>query len=160
MKLVYLFLIILFTGAPALSQVISFPKDYSIIDSVAGDLDKDGVDELVVAYNTRKGNEGSSESIPRQLVIYKKRNSQWTEWEKSDQVLYGSREGGMMGDPFGEINIEKGILRISQKGGTSWKWVHTVMYRWDSASFRLIGFNSTYGKPCAYWEDVDFNLVT
>lgn len=48
------------------------PKNHSIIDSIKGDLNNDGIDELVVAYNTQKENEDNFESIQRELVIYKK----------------------------------------------------------------------------------------
>jgi hypothetical protein len=66
----------------------------------------------------------------------------------------------MMGDPFGEIKIENGILLISQNGGSSWKWDHTDRYRYQEGEFYLIGYISNYGKPCEYWQEVDFNLST
>jgi hypothetical protein len=76
------------------------------------------------------------------------------------QALYSSRAGGMMGDPFGDIEIGKGVLHISQNGGSSWKWSHTDKYRYDNKVFKMIGYTSNYGKLCEYWEEVDFNLVT
>lgn len=36
-------------------QNFPIPKNYSIVDTVKGDLNKDGIDELVIAYNTQKG---------------------------------------------------------------------------------------------------------
>lgn len=141
-------------------QQVPVPANYSVIDTVSGDLDKDGTNEMVVAYNTEKENPDSFESIPRELIIYKKQNNKWITWESSKQALYGSRDGGMMGDPFGDITIEKGILSISQDGGSSWKWGHTDKYRYQGGEFVLIGYTSGYGKPCEYWENVDFNLST
>ncbi len=66
----------------------------------------------------------------------------------------------MMGDPFGGMEIEKGVLKITHEGGSSWKWWHTDKYRFDGKEFRLIGYVSNAGKICEYWKDVDFNLVT
>jgi hypothetical protein len=153
-------LLMLIHSFKAVGQAVPIPASYSIIDTVFGDLDKDGINELVVAYNTKKENEDSFESVPRELIIYKKQNDKWILWKNSMQALYGSRDGGMMGDPFGDITIEKGILSISQDGGSSWKWGHTDKYRYQHGEFILIGYTSGYGKPCEYWENVDFNLST
>ncbi len=155
-----LILVILITSQTMCGQSIPIPKKYSIVGSVKGDLTKDGIDELVVAYNTEKEKEDTFESVPRELIIYKKENNEWAVWKKSMKALYGSRDGGMMGDPFGDLEIKKGLLLVSQNGGSSWKWGHTDMYRYQNNEFYLIGYSSNYGKPCEYWTDVDFNLST
>lgn len=142
------------------SQNIPIPSQYAIIDSAYGDLDKDGVDELVVAYNTKSNEDEIDDGVPRELIIYKKENARWIIWQRSMQALYGSRDGGMMGDPFGEMLITNGILTISHEGGSSWKWTHTDKYRYDGKVFKLIGYKDYSGKPCEYWEDIDFNLST
>lgn len=102
MKFLFLSLILIVNIAQSYSQSIPVPSDYSIIDSVFGDLDKDGLEELVVAYNTDLKDE-INDGVKRELIIYKKKNSNWAVWQKSMQALYGSRAGGMMGDPFGDI---------------------------------------------------------
>lgn len=56
----------------------------------------------------------------------------------------------MMEDPYGEITIEKGILSISQNGGSSWKWGFTDKYRFQNNKFELISYTSNYGKLCEY----------
>jgi len=135
------------------------PINYSVIEEVLGDLDKDGIDEFVVAYNTEK--EIKDENILRELIIYKKdKDDCWLVWYKSKQALYGSQEGGMMGDPYGEIKIDKGVLSISQYGGSSWKWGYTDKYRFQNGNFELIGYTSSYGKVCNDWTVVDYNLST
>lgn len=141
-----------------MSQDIPLPKNYSIVSSVIGDLDKDKIDELVVVYNTKPENE--FESIPRVLIIYKWINEKWKEWVKSNEAVYGSREGGMMGDPFEEIKITNGVLHVSQNGGSSWKWGFTDKYRYQNGAFYLIGYTSIAGKICEEWTIVDYNLST
>ena len=138
---------------------IPTPKNYVIIDSVLGDLDNDGREELVVAFNTKKPDE-EYESVPRELKIYKNIDGKWTDWKKSEQALYGSRDGGMIGDPYAGIQIKNGILLISHFGGSSWKWGHTDKYRFQNNDFYLIGYESNSGRPCDYWLNVDFNLST
>ncbi|MFM2229168.1 MAG: hypothetical protein RL607_426 [Bacteroidota bacterium] len=141
-------------------QEIPIPIDYSIIASTQGDLNQDGIDELVVAYNTKPEKKENRESIPRTLTIYKKVYAKWEMWKSSMQVLLGSEDGGMMGDPFGAIEIKNGVLWVSQNGGSSWKWGFTDKYRYQEDDFYLIGYKSNSGKPCEYWYNIDFNLST
>jgi len=157
--LIILFLFLI-NNRPVLGQAVPIPTNYTVIDTARGDLDKDGIAELVVAYNTRQKSEEPFENIPRELVIYKIQGKSWVPWKRSQQALYGSNDGGMMGDPFGELKIQQGILLISHYGGSSWKWNHTDKYRFAHGSFSLIGYSAAYGKPCEYWTTVDFNLVT
>ena len=159
-KLIQLYFLTLIGIKTMSGQNLPIPKNYSIVDTVKGDLNKDGIDELVIAYNTQKEKEDAFESVPRELIIYKKESNNWIVWKKSKSALYGSRDGGMMGDPFGEIEIKNGILLVSQNGGSSWKWGHTDKYRYQDGEFYLIGYSSNYGRPCDYWTDVDFNLLT
>lgn len=156
-----LFILVTFIGQQSMSgQTIPIPKNYSIVESVTGDLDKDGKDELVVAYDTQKQNEELFESVPRELIIYKNQNNNWMVWKKSSQALLGSRDGGMMGDPFGEIEIKNTVLLISQSGGSSWKWGYTDKYRYQDGEFYLIGYSNSGGRNCDHWSTVDFNLLT
>jgi hypothetical protein len=157
-KSIPIVVILLTTSLTVIGQKIPVPEHYSIVDTVTGDLDKDGRKELVVAFNTSK--ENGVDGVPRELIIYKLETNGWAIWKKSRQALYGSRDGGMMGDPFGQIKIENGTLLISQNGGSSWKWDHTDRYRYQEGEFYLIGYTSNYGKPCEYWQEVDFNLST
>ncbi|AIZ42455.1 hypothetical protein [Cellulophaga baltica] len=157
-KAIYILIFLVTLVHSSYGQKLPIPDNYSVVDSVSGDLDKDSIAELVVAYNT--GPENEIDGIPRELIVYKLKNNKWTEWKKSGQALYGSKDGGMMGDPFGEIEIKNGILLISQNGGSSWKWGFTDKYRFQNGEFYLIGYSSIAGKLCEYWKDVDFNLST
>jgi hypothetical protein len=94
------------------------------------------------------------------LVIYKLEKGLWTEWQRSADALLGSRDGGMMGDPFGELEIVEGLLVISHNGGSSWKWNFTDIYRYQEGEFYLVHFSNLHGKPCEYWQSADFDLLT
>lgn len=153
-----LFGLFICTLSLSFAQEIPMPAGYSLVDTVSGDLNGDGKRELVVAYNTVTENE--FEGVSRMLIIFQLENGQWKEWKKSAQALMGSRDGGMMGDPYGQMQITKGVLRVSHNGGSSWKWSVTDMYRFQKGEFYLIGYNSFSGKLCEYWTEVDFNLST
>lgn len=142
------------------AQEVPVPEGYVMFDTASGDLDRDSISELVAAYNIRKENGDDFDDIPRTLITYKKKKQQWVLWKKSDQALFTSRGGGMMGDPFEDMEIKNGLLVIRQSGGSSWKWGHTDKYRYQDGNFYLIGYTSYAGKPCEYWENVDYNLST
>src|SRR5215213_9566840 len=96
-------------------QLVSFaqndtPKGFEKIAEKAGDLDKDGIAEKVIVYNTTDSGEGG---IVRELQILKQSANKWSVWQKSRAAVLKSQEGGMMGDPFQELEIERGILIIS-----------------------------------------------
>ena len=133
------------------------PAGSEILDTVEGDLDGDKIPERVVIYTTT--DEGELGKI-REIQIQKKSGGTWMILSKSRNAILESAGGGMMGDPYQETTIEKGILNITQAGGSSWKWGYTDKYRFQNDRFELIGHSSTYGRPGDYWTEVDFNLST
>jgi hypothetical protein len=96
--------------------------------------------------------------VEREMIIYKQEGTQWVVWKRSKQALLGSRDGGVMGDPFGSIAIEDGHLIIHQNSGSSWKWAYTDKYRFKENDFYLVEYVSISGKPCEYWFAVDYSL--
>lgn len=150
---------LLFISRVSLGQQSRIPKEYQPIKEIYGDLNKDGKDEKVVVYNM-SDKEVDMNGINREIIIFKKEKDEWMIWQRSKNAIGNTRDGGMMGDPFEDVEIKNGILSISQSGGSSWKWSHTDKYRYQNNSFELIGYTSHYGKPCEYWVTVDYNIVT
>ncbi|MBB4805865.1 hypothetical protein HNP38_001137 [Chryseobacterium defluvii] len=152
-----LFLLSVILGTCCFAQKEFQPKGSEVIETVDGDLDGDKIPEKVIVYNTKDTTDMGN---IREIQILKKANGKWTLLEKSRNAVLESKGGGMMGDPYGETSIEKGVLIIHQSGGSSWKWGYTDKYRFQNGHFELIGYSSTYGRPGDYWIDVDFNLST
>lgn len=156
MKTTFCFLSIIFSTF-SFAQKEFQPKGSEIIETVDGDLDGDNIPEKVIIYNTKDTTDYGN---IRELQILKKINGKWTVLEKSRNAVLSSNAGGMMGDPYQSTEIKKGILEITQAGGSSWKWGYTDKYRFQNGHFELIGYSSSSGKPEEYWTDVDFNLST
>lgn len=151
------FLLFAVCGTFCLAQKQFQPAGSSVIETVDGDLDGDKIPEKVIIYNTKDTTDMGN---IREIQILKKTGGAWTILEKSRNTVMESNGGGMMGDPYGETKIEKGILIISQNGGSSWKWDVTDKYRFQNGHFELIGTSSTSGRPGDYWKEIDFNLST
>ncbi|WP_312287105.1 hypothetical protein [Chryseobacterium gleum] len=152
-----LFLLLMVCGVFCFAQEQLQPAGSTVIETVDGDLDGDKIPEKVIVYNTKDTTDMGN---IREIQILKKVNAKWTILEKSRNAVMESRAGGMMGDPYGETKIEKGILIISQNGGSSWKWDVTDKYRYQNGHFELIGTSSNSGRLGDYWKDIDFNLST
>ena len=154
---------ITFAFALILSTIICFgqenfaPDGFEILEEKMGDLDRDGIAEKVIVYNTTDTTE---DGIVREIRVLKRSGTKWNLWKKSRNAVLKSREGGMMGNPFEGIEITNGILIISFSGGSSWKWFYADKYRFQHNEFELIGHSNTYGKLCEYWTNLDFNLST
>ena len=159
MKQLFTTLVAFFLLTTTKAQKGLVPAQYQSIAEAYGDLNKDGIEEKVVVYNVKEQEEEMN-GIDRELIIFRRVAGAWTIWQRSLKAVGNSRDGGMMGDPFQEVEVKNGVLLITEAGGSSWKWGHTDKYRYQNGSFELIGYNNTYGKLCEYWADFDFNIMT
>ena len=137
------------------SELINTPKSFKILSETEGDLDKDGISEKVVVYDTEKDTDLGTE---RQIFIYKKKDNKWELWKKSVGAILPSQHGGMMGDPFEGISIERNCIVINHFGGSRQKWNYTHRFRFQSGEFQLIGATVHFGSPCDYFFTFDYNL--
>jgi hypothetical protein len=132
------------------------PKKWNILDSVSGDLNQDGIKDLVfVIQNTDvanfKVNVGlgidSIDLNPRLLGIYFGNN-----YGKFDQIFVSEefillRDSPTMDEPFDGISISnKGVLGINFKfwySAGSWSMSnHNYKFRFQNKEFVLIGYDS------------------
>lgn len=141
------------------SQAAQVPGHYIQIKQIQGDLDRDGKPERIVVYNTAPDT-SATEGVQREVIIYKMKDQEWVAWERSRGAVAGSREGGMMGDPFEDIEVKNGILLVYHFGGSRQKWTITDKYRFQNNRLELIGHKNHFGAPCDYWEEFDFNIST
>lgn len=137
------------------SQIIQTPQGFKILDEKEGDLDNDGIPEKVIVYDTEKETDMGTE---RQLYIYKKNNAQWELWKKSVGAILPSQHGGMMGDPFEGISIDRNSVVINHSGGSRQRWYYTHRFRFQNDAFQLIGATVNFGSPCDYFFNFDYNL--
>jgi hypothetical protein len=137
------------------TTILKTPTSFEILEEIDGDLDLDGISEKVIIYDTGKEIDLGTE---RQICIYKKNKGTWELWKKSVSAILGSEQGGMMGDPFDGISIERNCIVIKHFGGSRQKWNYTHSYSYQNGDFQLIGAKVFSGAPCDYFETFDYNL--
>ncbi|MEQ8426181.1 MAG: hypothetical protein RIA63_15785 [Cyclobacteriaceae bacterium] len=134
------------------------PKDESGLKAIGeslGDLDKDGVEEKVVVYDNGNQTDMGTE---REIHIYKKNGDDWEPWQHFVGGVLPSQHGGIMGDPFQELGIERGCIVTYHFGGSRYKWSYIHRFRYQNERWELIGASTKSFVPCESWESTDYNL--
>ena len=111
--LLCLLLFSLSTSAQELKDFRS-PAGYQLVKELSGDLDKDGIPEVVFAYNTTQLS--ADYGYNRVLYICKKIGGKLKLWKENRSVLWRSKDCGFSADegvPL-EISLKNNTLIISQ----------------------------------------------
>ena len=180
MNLLYCLLLLGLTPLASSAQSFVFPKfektvqsvgdlvppRWHIKDSVSGDLNKDGRPDMAMvleyADTVREIRPDSMESTdhPRILVVLFRDSSTggYRPICQNNMFIVRETEGGMGGDPYGDLNIRNNILTVSIE---FLRETAKYKFRWQKGDLYLIGA-SDYGAEAATgdmdgWE---FNFST
>ena len=80
----------------------------------------------------------------------------------SDDAVLDGDEGGVFGDPFNSLLVERGAVVISHYGGSRDRWSYTHRYRYQNGQWMLIGLTigSTDTLDLEHFDEQDINLST
>lgn len=153
-------------GIPKLSEVggnISafVSKGWKIIKQGKGDLNQDKLADItgVIEYD-KKMKEG--EASPRVLFIaLKQKQGGFKLSIQTENAILDSMAGGVFGDPFEDLAVDRGSVLISFYGGSNWRWAYRYRFRYHDGGWYMIGattasFHILTGEE----EDKDYNLLT
>lgn len=157
MKYLFAFILSLFLNTALAEEPGQEHITSKVIGEAMGDLDKDSIDEKVIVLDTGLDGEIGTQ---RTLLIYKKKQDKWALWHSSQGPILDSAHGGMMGDPFISVEIQRGAIVIDHFGGSRQKWSYTHRYRFNNKAWYLIGATINYGAPCEGFFNFDFNVMT
>lgn len=136
------------------------PKSYLKISEAKGDLDKDGIDEIVYVYNTDK--EINDLGFERELYICKIIDGKRKLWKKNNSILWNSKEGGFFSENIMTIEILKNTLILKQTHSSNSK--HSITYknifRFQNNDWYLIGSNCTDETICSFKFVYEINFST
>jgi len=134
---------------------LEIPENYEELISSEGDLDGDGIDERVIVYNTDIVGELGTE---REVYICKKEKDEWMLWKKVKGPVLPSESGGVAGDPFNDLVIDKDKIYITHMGGSMEKWYYNHSYEYIDSEFKLVTAVVDYGINCVKWETFHYEL--
>ena len=115
---------------PAAAKPFVAPGTRPLAFEVA-DLNRDGrPDAVLVLEPALKPGDDEFEERPRPLLILVgQSDGTYREAARNAKVVYCSRCGGMMGDPFQGVTVGPGTFTVENAGGSSWRW--GVSYRFN-----------------------------
>ena len=101
-----------------------------------GDLNRDGKPDVVLRLKvegapvagTVQVDENALESPPCYLVVLFSAATDYFLAAQSAGVMLCKKCGGIFGDPFEGLDIEKDVLTMYHYGGSSWRWNITFKY--------------------------------
>ena len=132
------------------------PKGWKIIKSVKGDLNGDNqADAVLVLQKQDKANIIPNDSMglpdldtnPRMLkVLFKQAGGYKTAVENTTLIPpEDSKDNGCLGDPFSDLSIDKGRLKLRFEWfyscGSWWMGDSNYLFRYQNDRFLLIGYS-------------------
>jgi len=150
------------------------PENWEIIERIEGDLNKDGLADIAIVIENglnRKKEMGNpylcpdwENPCPRSLLIlFQKEDGGYELSIKNDKIIMLSNEGGIWGDPFEGIRVDRGSLVIYFYGGSNWRWSLSYRFRFQDDDWYLIGkTEDSYhsSDPETVFLNEDYNYLT
>jgi len=137
------------------------PKTHIVMDKVEGDLNQDGKPDLVLVLKDKY--EGKNQDAPPRIlaVYFLDSNGGFKLISHTSNFILKSDEGGVMGEPFSSISVQRGSIVIQHSGGSREKWSYTHRFRYQDGGFFLIGkTDSMYDSLTGESTVNDSNLST
>ena len=121
------------------------PSGCDTLAAMSGDLNRDGKSDMVLALIT-KGETDTGEADRLLLILFKTARG-YSVAAKTTDVLMCKGCGGVFGDPFAGIDIDKNVLTVHHYGGSAWRWSEDLKFRYQHNDFYLIG-----KENYSYWD--------
>ncbi len=135
------------------------PPGWKIIKDISrGDLNQDGVEDVALVIERLEPvdhviisklpdnvpEEWQTNTSPRVLLaLFGNGDGSFSMALANSDVIYRADMGGMMGDPFWGLRIERGSIVLEELGGSRERWGEIARYRFRKGKWRLIGATST-----------------
>ena len=130
------------------------PKGFKKIAEAKGDLDKDGIEEIVLAFDTTKTvNSDFARGKVRKLYILKKVGKELKIWKENTSVLFPSETGFYPeNNPLPKMSIAKNVLKIEQSYNSNSRHSHdyTTSFRYQNNDFHVIGSSYQRNDTCEF----------
>jgi hypothetical protein len=111
-----------------LKQLI--PADFTILDSASGDINKDGVRDLVIILRNKYETFNTDTTRPL-LLLEGNLKRRYKLLARNDSVVLCMGCGGVHGDPYQGITVKSGYFSIEHFGGSGWRWTRIITFKYD-----------------------------
>lgn len=139
------------------------PAGWRLLEKAEGDLDRDKrADAVLVLHRSDEVAYPAPEvEIPRLLVILLATADGYRRAAYSAKAVLCKSCGGVFGDPFAGLKIERGTFVIAHYGGSRDRWGYSHRFRLQQGDWFLIGRTTeNHDTLTPRREEVDENLLT
>lgn len=112
------------------------PKE-NVLDTAITDFNNDGLNDLVIVSENI-----ADEEQNRSLIILSNSANGFVVSSKSKAAVLCKTCGGVFGDPYAGISVNKNVLNIYHYGGSNWKWTNNFTFRFQNNQWELIGISN------------------
>jgi len=135
-----------------------------------GDLNRDCVQDIAIVIEKTQESEndqtGESEGAPPRslLIALGNKDNTFSLSIIADNVVLPADAGGVWGDPFDSLTIDRGSVVLSDYGGSNWRWYNKYRFRFQDKDWFLIGATMgsyyTGTSTSENGDEDDYNLLT
>ena len=105
-------------------------KDFTILDSASGDLNKDGFrDVVLILKNSFEENNG--DTTRPLLILHGNKTKTYTLAAKNEHAVLCQGCGGVFGDPYENVVIKNNYFSVEHYGGSNWRWTRIITFKYD-----------------------------
>jgi hypothetical protein len=122
-------------GAEAADELLNtfVPQGAKLVNAQRGDLNRDGQPDAILVIDTQNDGEKAGEGVPRSVVLLvRDASGQLQQAAQNDKIVPCARCGGMMGDPFGYVRIDKGGFTVLNEGGSRERWSNEFTFQYSA----------------------------
>lgn len=126
------------------------------------DLNGDGRSDAAVVISN--GGDGNDSAFVKHVLLLalRGRDGKLHRSIVNDAAVLDGDEGGVFGDPFQGLTVERGVVAIQHYGGSRDRWSFTHKYRFQNGQWELIGLTIGFSDTLnlEHYENQDINLLT
>lgn len=138
------------------------PAGFKQVTKVEGDLDKDGVNEIVYIYNTNR--KSGENGFYRVLYICKRQNGTIRLWKENHSVIWEYQRYGRIFEEVPDLtmSIKNNTLIVEQTFNSNSRHSHKYknIFRYQNGDWFLIGATYNDFDTCEYDFQYDINFST
>jgi hypothetical protein len=112
------------------------PKGYTLLDAANGDLNLDNFKDIILVLKdtSEKDKIDTNEFKRPLLILIGNADKSFTLAGRNDNVVYCHDCGGIFGDPYDGIEINRGTFTINHFGGSNDRWSNEITFRYSKTN--------------------------